>query len=135
MSAIRCVIREVAAGDFQYVPVAEVPALVPGEIVYTGLFHCQRERLGPHGSHERTICLPRGTLSQARVPAPTDCVVREVAYRDFQYVPVNEVPAVVPGERLLVGSFRSLREKHGPSGSHERTICLPNGRVEEFVAA
>lgn len=139
MSAIStCVIREVAPRDFQYVPVNEVPALNPGETVYTGEFSSHKERLGPHGSHERTICLPVGkplAEVKARVATPTDCVLREIAASDFQLVPVGELPAINRGEKLIVGSFRGETVHVGPSKSHERTICFPSGRVQEFAAA
>lgn len=58
-----CVVREVRQGDFQYVPVSEVPSLVEGETISTGLFATQMENHGPSGSHRRTICLPRGELT------------------------------------------------------------------------
>lgn len=62
---LQCLLREVARGDFQYVPLAEVaPSLrVNGEKVFTGQFATQQENHGPSGSHTRTICLPRGPLT------------------------------------------------------------------------
>ena len=66
----QCVLREVAQGDHQYVPVADVisrmGSLIPGEVVYIGGFSEQKERLGPYGSDERTICLPTTGLSKIR---------------------------------------------------------------------
>lgn len=58
-----CVIREISPGDSQYVPVSEVPSLVDGETISSGLFATQMENHGPSGSHRRTICLPRGELT------------------------------------------------------------------------
>jgi len=70
MSTTQCVLREVARGDHQYVPVADVisrlGSLVPGETIYTGEFRSQVERLGPYGSDERTICLPTTGLNTSR---------------------------------------------------------------------
>lgn len=70
MSTTQCVLREVACGDHQYVPVADVinrmGALIPGETIYVGEFRGQVERLGPYGSDERVICLPVSGLTQIR---------------------------------------------------------------------
>ena len=65
----------------------------------------------------------------------TTCVLREVAPRDFQYVPLAEVPnaTLVPGERTFTGLFRTQVENLGPHGSHTRTICLPVGKLSESV--
>ena len=64
-----CVIREVSPGDFQYVPVSEVPTVENGEVVYIGNFISRQENLGPYGSHRRTICLPVGALQEFRMCA------------------------------------------------------------------
>lgn len=121
---LQCVVREVAPGDHQFVPVAEVAALIAGETVFTGAFNSQVENFGPSKSHARTICLPAGELTKLPVKS---CVVREVRPGDHQYVPVDEVPALVPGEKLVIGVFRSQTENLGPYKSHRRTICLPTG--------
>lgn len=67
MSTTQCVLREVAHGDHQYVPVADVirrmGSLIPGETIYVGEFRVQTERLGPYGSDERDICLPTSSLT------------------------------------------------------------------------
>jgi len=62
-----CLLREVAPNDFQYVPISEVPAstFVAGERTFTGLFRGQKEKLGPSGSHTRTICLPAGQIFES----------------------------------------------------------------------
>jgi hypothetical protein len=61
------------------------------------------------------------------------CVVREVRQGDHQFVPANEVPNFVAGERVIVGAFTGNVENLGPSGSHKRTICLPVGETVEAV--
>lgn len=124
-----CVLREVAPGDTQYVPVSEVPFLTRQDTVFTGEFRSQVESHGPSGSHRRTICLPVGRLSQS---AP--CVLREVSPGDMEFVPVNEVPSLTTGERIFAGAWRRLTENLGPSGSHRRTICLPQRQPVECRA-
>lgn len=60
LSITTCVLREVAPGDSQYVPTAEVPSVVPGERLFVGVFTGRLENLGPYKSHQRTVCLPAG---------------------------------------------------------------------------
>jgi hypothetical protein len=126
-----CVYREVAPGDTQLVPVAEVPFLFASDRIFTGEFTSQAENHGPSGSHSRTVCQAIGRPSESR-----PCVLRDVAFRqsedhvaDMQYVPVNEVPAssLVAGETLYAGAWRRSSEKRGPYGSHTRTVCQPVG--------
>ena len=62
-ATLDCVLREVAPGDTQYVPLSEVPSRIAGEKVFRGLFNRQVEGFGPSGSHRRTICLPVGELT------------------------------------------------------------------------
>ncbi len=59
------------------------------------------------------------------------CVIRTISPNDNQFVPINEVPFFEVGERVFVGQFSSHKENHGPSGSHERTICQPSGPMVE----
>lgn len=61
-------------------------------------------------------------------PIRRSCVARNVAGLD-QYIPIEDVVAFVPGENIVTGLFNSETVKDGPSGSHERTICLPVGQV------
>ncbi|HEY9777936.1 MAG TPA: hypothetical protein V6C81_29510 [Planktothrix sp.] len=65
----------------------------------------------------------------------TNCVLREVAPSDVQYVPIGEVPFIADSETIYSGNFRSLREKLGPYRSHERTICLPEGKLRANTPA
>jgi hypothetical protein len=58
------------------------------------------------------------------------CVLREVG-GSMEYVPVNEVPFLRRDDRVFVGPFNSHEEKHGPSGSHTRTVCTPAGQIIE----
>lgn len=67
-------------------------------------------------------------------PIVMDCVLREVSYKDFEYVPVSEVPYLIPGETIFHGAFKTQVESHGPSGSHRRTICLPVGGLNRRKA-
>jgi hypothetical protein len=127
-----CVIREVK-GIQQYVPVSEVPVLRNDEPVFSGEFTSEAVKDGPSNSHTRTICLPTGRITRS-----LPCVLRDISVErigDFQYVPVDEVPAVERGERIFFGAFAGEREKCGPYGSHERTICRPVGQLVERVAA
>lgn len=55
-----CVLREVKPGDWQYVPVEKDMLLTIGERLFVGRFSSHQENLGPYGSHQRTICLPKG---------------------------------------------------------------------------
>ena len=66
-----CLLREVAPGDSQFVPLCEVPASTrhAGETVYRGAFRTQVENLGPYKSHARTICLQAGPLSERALSA------------------------------------------------------------------
>ena len=125
-----CVLREVA-GIPQYVPAADVPFFNANERVFVGDFRHETENDGPSRSHKRTICLPTGKVTET-VP----CVLRDLGDGSgAQFVPVSEVPAVNHGERIFAGDFRGQSEKHGPYGSHKRTVCLPNGTpVEKRVA-
>lgn len=126
---LSCVIRKVAGID-QFIPLEDVVSFVPGETIFTGVFTKETQKDGPSGSHLRTICLPAGELRQSAV---TTCVFREL--RGCQeYVPVNEVPVVEKGEQLFVGPFNGQLEKHGPYGSHTRTVCWPVGKVSTVKA-
>lgn len=62
----QCVIREINAGDNQFVLVSDVlrrvGKLVPGEQVYLGKFNGRAEKCGPYGSDSRVVCLPVGDL-------------------------------------------------------------------------
>ncbi len=141
-----CVLRDVR-GVQQYIPVQDAVNVTAGEKLFYGDFTSGTVEDGPSGSHQRTVCDPTGPLIEVvvggasattRKPADhalTECVLREVAPSDWQYVPTSEVPSLVEGERLFVGAFASHQENLGPSGSHRRTICLPNGPVFETVVA
>lgn len=141
-----CVLRAVRGEhDVQYVPLAEVPFLNPGERVFLGSFNETVEHVGPSNSHARTVCLPTGELSQAQIPANallpngklrsdaviTQCVAREVRPGDTQFRPVGDVDArtLRAGETLFTGVFRTLNENRGPYGSHAMKIALPFGEV------
>jgi hypothetical protein len=125
----QCVVREVRPGNHQYVLVSEVlrdmHTLVAGETIYVGKFDGQVEGFGPSASHKRTICTPLSRLTSVHAG---DCVLREVSPGDHQYVPVIEA-ILLDGENVYSGDFRSQVERHGPSGSHSRTICLPAGEL------
>ena len=137
-----CVLRDVN-GVQQYIPAEDAVNVTAGEKLFYGDFTSDTVKDGPSGSHQRTVCDPTGPLTEVLVggasattrkpadPALTECVLREVAPGDTQYVPTAEVPSLVEGERLFVGVFASHQENLGPSGSHRRTICLPNGPVFE----
>jgi len=133
-----CVIRTVR-GVEQFIPVEDAVTIVPGETLFDGEFTTDTVKDGPSGSHSRTVCYPVGSPKKRSFsgedPRPaageTTCVLREVAPGDWQYVPTAEVPSLVVGERLFVGVFTSHKENLGPSGSHRRTICTPNGRCRE----
>ncbi len=139
-----CVLRDVR-GVQQYIPVEDAVSVTAGEKLFYGDFTSGTVKDGPSGSHQRTVCDPTGPLTElvaggvsetTRKPAGnalTECVLREVAPGDWQYVPTSEVSSLVEGERLFVGVFTSCKENLGPSGSHRRTICLPNGPVSETV--
>lgn len=141
-----CVLRLVR-GVHQYIPIEDAVTLVAGEKLFHGDFTSGIVKDGPSGSHQRTVCDPQGPLTEVilggasattgkpKDQALTECVLREVAPSDWQYVPTAEVPSLVPGERLFVGVFASHQENLGPSGSHRRTICLPRGPVVETVVA
>ncbi len=120
-----CVLRLVR-GINQYIPVEDAVELVAGEKLFHGEFTTDTVKDGPSGSHQRTVCDPTGPLTTNVL---TECVLREVAPGDTQFVPTSEVPAssLVAGERLVIGVFNSHKENLGPSGSHRRTICLPTG--------
>lgn len=137
-----CVLRDVRSVQ-QYIPVEDAVQVTAGEKLFYGDFNSGTVKDGPSGSHQRTVCDPLGPLTEVviggasamtRKPsdhALTECVLREVAPNDWQYVPTLEVPSLVEGERLFVGAFASRKENLGPSGSHRRTICLPAGPVFE----
>lgn len=135
-----CILRQVR-GMAQYIPVEDAVKVEPGEKLFYGPFSADTVNDGPSGSHKRTVCDPLGPLTEVIVgggklrdvtgSALSECVLREVAPGDTQYVPTSEVPSLVEGERLFVGYFASQQENLGPSGSHRRTICLPRGRVFE----
>jgi hypothetical protein len=116
-----CVLRSVR-GIQQYIPVEDAVHLVSGEKLFYGDFTTDTVKDGPSNSHERTVCDPQGPLTEYTL---TECVLREVAPGDTQFVPTAEVPSLVAGERLVIGVFNSHKENLGPSGSHRRTICLP----------
>lgn len=124
-----CVLRDLGDGTGkQYVPVSEVPRLYEGEQPVTGLFHCHTERHGPSGSHRRAVCTPARKAARPRVRSARvmSCVLRDLGDGSGkQYVPVNEVVSLEDGEVPTVGLFFSQVEKHGPSGSHQRTVCMP----------
>ena len=61
------------------------------------------------------------------------CVLREMRPGDSQLVPLSEVQSVTQGETIFVGDFSERTEKHGPSGSHSRTVCLPIGQAQEYT--
>lgn len=139
-----CVLRDVR-GVRQYIPVEDAVSVTAGEKLFYGDFTSGTVKDGPSGSHQRTVCDPVGPLTEViafgasattRKPADhalTECVLREVAPGDTQYVPTSEVSSLVEGERLFVGVFTARQENLGPSGSHRRTICLPAGPVSETV--
>jgi len=59
------------------------------------------------------------------------CVLRNLSANggsDEQFVPVREVPFLSVGETIFAGTFDSQTERHGPSGSDERTVCMPMRR-------
>lgn len=56
------------------------------------------------------------------------CVLRQVAGVD-QYIPVEDA-VIVEGENLYFGEFKLEHVKDGPSGSHERQICLPRASLK-----
>lgn len=58
------------------------------------------------------------------------CVLRKVAGLE-QYIPVEDA-VLVSGEKIYFGSFYEEMEKDGPSGSHERRICLPEGKLQSL---
>ena len=122
-----CVLRDVR-GVQQYIPAEDAVQVTAGEKLFYGDFNSGVVKDGPSGSHQRTVCDPTGPLTEDVL---IECVLREVAPNDWQYVPTSEVPSLVEGERLFVGAFASREENLGPSGSHRRTICLPNGPVFE----
>lgn len=124
-----CVLRDLGDGTGkQYVPVNEVPCLNEGEQPVNGLFHCRTERHGPSGSHSRTVCTPARLTARPGVPSARQmsCVLRDLGDgTGKQYVPVDEVVSLEDGEVPFEGMFFSQVEKHGPSGSHRRTVCMP----------
>ncbi|MBY0548767.1 MAG: hypothetical protein K2W95_15965 [Candidatus Obscuribacterales bacterium] len=61
-------------------------------------------------------------------PIRRSCVARKVAGLD-QYIPIEDAVSFTGGEIIATGLFTSETVKDGPSGSHERTICLPVGWV------
>jgi len=118
-----CVLREVNGLD-QYVPASEAGFFVVGETLYTGSFESFLVKAGPSKSHSRLICEPRGPLATREIPS---CVLRPVDGIP-QYVPVNETPALVPGEMVYTGLFEFFTVRTGPSESHVRRIGRPLGR-------
>lgn len=56
------------------------------------------------------------------------CVIRTVAGIP-QYVPADATFNFRADEPLYTGVFKTEVVKDGPSGSHERTICLPQGEL------
>lgn len=136
-----CVLRELS-GRREFIPVSEVPFLVPGERAYIGEFNAQLEKHGPYGSHERTVCTPAGELASCAIPSTAlvggklradaqimQCVLREVVPGDTQYRPVSDVQVLHDGEQIFTGVFRTQRENHGPYGSHSMLIALPFGEI------
>ena len=60
------------------------------------------------------------------------CVLRNLGYGTGpQYVPVSESGGRKRGEKTFTGLFASQVERHGPSGSHSRTVCTPVGELVE----
>lgn len=119
---IICVIRNVAGLD-QYVPVSNVVSLNDGETVFHGEFRFETEKDGPSNSHTVTIALPVGALTRHTAKS---CVIREVNGQQ-EFVPVAEVPALVPGEEIHTSVWSTYQVNAGPSGSHRRTLCTPTG--------
>jgi hypothetical protein len=65
----------------------------------------------------------------------TACVLRDLSDGTGpQYVPLSEVAYYDPKETAFVGAWRPVHEKHGPSGSHLRTVCTPAGALSEVPA-
>jgi hypothetical protein len=61
------------------------------------------------------------------------CVLRDLGDgTGKQYVPVAQAGVLYQGERAFVGEFRFQTERHGPYGSHERSVGLPVGKLEEM---
>lgn len=65
----------------------------------------------------------------------TACVLRDLGDgTGKQYVPLSEVASVCRDETAFVGSFQFTVERHGPSGSHERNVGTPVGKLTEVPA-
>jgi hypothetical protein len=138
-----CAIREVAPGEHQYVPLAEVFDRRPDETVYDGRFTDGTGNYGPSGSHKRTICTPVGnvvarrasdTVAVASSSNMSACVMCEVAQGEQQFVPVSEVVSIERSQTIFYGVFEMGSGKYGPSGSHTRTICTPQGELRRVPA-
>lgn len=66
------------------------------------------------------------TMIASNEPRQMSCVLRDLGDgTGKQYVPVSEVPRLNDGEQPVTGLFHCLTERHGPSGSHSRTVCTP----------
>ncbi len=65
-------------------------------------------------------------MKSASGPRQMSCVLRDLGDGSGkQYVPAGEVPALQEGEEPVQGLFYCQTERHGPSGSHQRTVCTP----------
>ena len=66
------------------------------------------------------------TMIASNEPRQMSCVLRDLGDgTGKQYVPVSEVPRLNEGEQPVTGLFHCRTERHGPSGSHSRTVCTP----------
>ena len=66
------------------------------------------------------------TMIASNEPRQMSCVLRDLGDgTGKQYVPVSDVPRLNEGEQPVTGLFHCRTERHGPSGSHSRTVCTP----------
>lgn len=66
------------------------------------------------------------TMNASNEPRQMSCVLRDLGDgTGKQYVPASEVPRLNEGEQPVTGLFYCRTERHGPSGSHSRTVCTP----------
>lgn len=70
---------------------------------------------------------------QTGVPVQLECVLREIAPGDTQYVPTTDVAYLYFGETVFSGTFVAQLENHGPSGSHRRYVCTPRGALSKRI--
>lgn len=140
MKAI-CVLRDVS-GIPQYVPLRETANLQPGEDAFMGEFasYKERDKSSPSGSHERTVCEPRGPLTRLKLATvgivhgseiENACILRNLGMHgeDWQYIDALTVPFTDDDTIVYAGRFRSFEGKFGPSGSDRRRCYLPAGRI------